>query len=480
MHSMESIKFQDPKLFTDLVTELKSIYAALPARDPSMPYLTRVQQITFFLETGPYLDALKKIIVTHTGLPVDSLVSLASTDPTAVYSVGFRHATHRNVKREQIALLSTLAKMSAVLDGDMGIVKDIDGLYDTLSITHIVISGALFCVGEYFPDCALSAENIAAVILHELGHAYDTVERWYRVGQICALSDSLIQYTGTEVTPQSVDNVLAACEIVGKKIPHKLPEVATLLDGLPGLREEIKTKSFTVSELLAIQGYVVGAIGIAAGTIGGVDVGYQPTMSTTRCVDRVRTTMERNADVYAMRMGAGVYLTQVLMKLRHYYINYKTPDVGSINTIAQTTSLFQNVSVWKTIESSVDMAPCQVSGQYDAELTRFKEQLHTLYGAFANAELPDTLKAQLSDQIKDISTLITKWSQRTDVKFRQMLFQGIRTFLTKGPLGFFLYRNQLDDRYSRLTTMSRDLVDNPLFYHGYLVDKVLENMSKRP
>lgn len=473
MDGLESIRFQDPSLFNALSAQLTIIKSGIPKNTPGTSFTDRCHQIAFQLDESPEIQVLVDIIHKHLGFLIEHIDVLSATTPSAVFVTGIMQPKYMSKTDREIDLLKTLTDIAKGLNGDTGevTVKDV-------GIRTVTLTSSMFCVGEYYGDCVLTPEDIAAVMLHELGHAYSCIA-YTQTGQILnGMSDQISRYIPKQITSTSVIQVLTDCLDMLKRLRAKNKQARDLITELPETIKKIRETAYTKPELYAIQSYVTGLVGIITATTATVGMTMTDNQSMVQCTDKIRSAWERSADDFAVRMGGGPHLVAALGKIQHFLNEYGEHDHDIVTSLMTHQTMLRNISIWKTMWDAMDLVPCMTSNGYEPLLLRWTEALHNLYGVFADSSVPANLKDSVVLQIRDMQKLIDGWKARSDVKYRQMLYDGLRILTLHGPLAFINYREVLSERYNNLISLSRDMIDNPLFYQGYVVDKILANMTK--
>ena len=475
---IESISLHNPEAFSHVSDIMQRVIDNLPPLKKGDLLIDRTQAVAFYLETGPLLQEITDTLNHYFGPYVTSVHVMASPMPSAEWSQAI------SLTKPTVSAASNKLTFQEVVSD---IAVNIDALNGTLDKTNssdiyqfkgfITLTAGLFIIGDFYPQGKLTAEEITGIIFHEMGHAYDFSVRYQQSAVSTGLADTLMQYTDSEPTVTSTLAVLKACDgLLTKKPVSKIPQAIAFKKDLTTAIHVLESSTETPRELGVLQSYVVRTTGMLVASttaVANTELIYHDVLT---CTNHIRGTQERAADTFAARMGAGAALNKALMKLA-LVVKLLPHDYRDLVTVTAGNTLIRQVSFWQLMADITNLTPSMTIGGYDNQLKRFSEIAKSLYGQFAQSTLPSELKAYYADQIETICEQTNAWKQRTDVKYREMLYHGLEILKAHGPVAFFTYTNQLEARYNRLQIYTKDLVDNPLFYQGYRLDKIAQNIA---
>ena len=127
------------------------------------------------------------------------------------------------------------------------------------------------------------------------------------------------------------------------------------------------------------------------------------------------------------------------------------------------------------LKATLDIGPSSVSMIYDAEDKRYLELLQSLYPLFKSTHMDDDLRDYYLQQVTDLKALLESWDMRKAVLYRMALHRGLILFAQYGYAPFLVFTHKLTSQYQTLQTLTRDFVDNPLFYQEKRLTKLSQN-----
>lgn len=345
----------------------------------------------------------------------------------------------------------------------------------------MTLNSGVFVIHLLYPTArALTPDEIAALILHELGHlVYMTIK-----------TGSFYEYNNlvTDIIPTgtiSVKDIQKACasliEFIDPMIdlitttvrPYEKTFADNLLGELSGLKAVVtathkgtlqpvpdinllNSKIHFVSEIVKIY----------------ISIFYSDLPETALFPTKITETIdEREADEFAVRNGAGaaqasldVYLTTYMEEvLPKDYAKTADKLTGVKYFLFSCALFFSNATYLKA---------CEVTTCYDFIAERLRQGLETAYPILKQSDLSDADRDYYLEQIADAKATIAAYNKIPYVKIRNTLHAFVSTMsdMARSPYTIFLHR--LGEQYGCLQQFTASLIRTVLSYHSARIDKL--------
>lgn len=388
-------------------------------------------------------------------------------------------------------------RLEAALDLKTGMVDP--KLKDVFHI-EICLAAELFTsVINFGPNVGFSAAEIAAIILHELGHGITFVENlrnaFYRATEARDSVRLLVANGGPETLVHLVTDTEQ--RVAQLKDPKRQQGYQKLLDTSTDAADGVHTEiaayialdmligqvimsglllcmapfflsgTFALGVINRLEKEVLAALAIGAGRGG-------KTSDIVNTLEQNASVSERIADEFVSRHGMGRPLAQALRKLSAY--TSATPI-----TAGKTLRAFLGMLTGMTsVASIVVPPPMAIPGAtpYDAPLKRLALLVENNMAIFKDPHLPKALRdrwiAETEGLLKEAALARkTIWPE----KARQFIWETLLRLSSAGSLTGMVVNANLQKDYAKLQDLTRHLIRNPLYFRAAQLQQKLDQQA---
>lgn len=363
--ALEAVKFQaEPVLFEAVTRSVKAIRAE-----------------NAYTATAPSVKALNDLIVRHTNLNL--LVSVDSSEDINASAflpdLSRSHPIITNVRRQRgnnrAALAILKQRDSKVLNGRVDLQKG--KVYGDLASVESVIEVTTGLL-DY---TAITHEEVAALILHEVGH------------------------------------ILTYCEYVHRSVTSNYALLA-VAEEVVGASEEKRIELIdATSKRFNIESDYLEPLK----TSQSKEVAY--SVLITRHIQKTRSELGANvydergcehlADQYATRMGGGAALVTGLAKMyRRHPSRYSTSRYIAFEGMKITLVALSTLALSPFLLVAMTMAYDPTQRIYDEPEARFRRIRNELVGGMKDRSLSDDRRAQLKKDLEMIDAAMSEYKDR--------------------------------------------------------------------
>jgi hypothetical protein len=373
-----------------------------------------------------------------------------------------------------------------------------------------------FCLNDFVgPEYAeeLTAEEIAAIMMHECGHAMTVIEHSADLYVTC----SRIRNDAVNIKKSgNIKDAKAFIKALDTKVLTKLVSVANAnelngIEDVKGVRESIlkvATMTGKLSELLNVtdKDRGEGSIAIAALMLPinavfsimhvlvliAVDIAILALQVITlvelekysyvdahgdggKASDRRNNKnnlflLERWADEFVSRHGYGEYLASALNKFRkasgalahasaEYALMYHDPWLNAVSLYSMAVNMY--ISFCRTIDVCTYLDPVNYENSYN----RFRRILQNSKGIFKEENLPDNCVYEWLAKCRDIEETMNKAKSVMDTDFGKAAINTLHNLFILEPVNFYqlIKDGKLDRDCSILENRLDDMRNNALF-----------------
>lgn len=474
--ALENIDAQSPAFFHDLSKLFQESMDTLPKNNGETSLQDRIQEALFHLNDIDFIKKLAAVIKHYLNITFSEIILEIDPIINAMCSVQFVAST----KKTDTGVL-VYAKYTDVVQEALRFLDRSNGRYSTPPdptkvIFNLHLAVAFFIINEYFPDVHFTAENIAAVILHELGHAYDFIERGYRQSTFNGLMDDLTLYDTTTITKEELIGVIQHSKLLLKKAATlQDKEIAYFIKALDGVEKMLASNTHPLNQ--TDMAYVANYINFLSSF--GTSLLYTLHLSERLSIKipetaEAHTVAERTADGFSARYGAASALLEALQKLHYLQLKYPRQILDLIPASHALGSIKEGLSFGQKLKETFNIIPTLPFGSYDPELKRFQEIINSLYPIFKSPKLSKNLRDYYLSEVEKCQFLIDSWENRATIKYREIIAKALSVLLRFGFAPFRLFTEDLSKQYRELQILTRSYIDNSLYYQSSRIDRLLD------
>lgn len=505
MYALENLKPNNFSFFNDLTEVFKDLLNKLYARPNVMETKEKVEA---FIKAGPWFEQIRKIIFKHTNITVELgfdysvrwVAMLNNVDPkTGVdleeYDKNFTNKEF--LKKDQASTVNYFIKTCADVAGAF---DQYSSQVDLKALPHYFSKGEgplMFLVfdpvmftKEGLKETPLTAAEIAATILHEIGHFYGMYIIMLFGTEAGITANGFSNYVETDPTLKSTITLVEDCLKIATSIPDKGKQTTQLVYELNKSLNDLHKDghTYTREKLMAIQWYATTLTGNISGAyiINTLMIYCSHTQRNFYpheiSLKRMVGIQERFADRYAAQMGAGKDLAKTFEKFYFYGQNIPQDQIETLYTGSLIVYWLINIGwycnplIWML--KLFDIAAFPGFSPHEKETQRIEDILKSLYSQFAKENIDPQVKKIYAQQIEFIRTTLEKIKKSDVYRLDEALSQGLRAVFTKGPIGAMMKSADFRARLNARLHTSHEALDNPGYYHGYLLDQIIAQTEK--
>ena len=341
---------------------------------------------------------------------------------------------------------------------------------------------SVFVANELHISEALSAREIAAIILHELGHGLTMLEhcadQYYRAD---AMKDTitLLQSSKNDNLKESLyENSKAYIENSQsgfiKDNKDKIDDILSALKNTHGgVIASAGTLFLTVLLILIIGSVIVTfsstllfgmLITFASGSFKQGNLGGKKTSDLVVTKTNI-SYVEHIADEFVSRHGLGDALSAALSKA---YIHHEEGQSRNIAT-ETLTSFYMGQMFLKTLsiyKAFFGGSIILMSYTYNPDLDRLKLLLENNMTVFKDLDMPKDMSEKYIKSTKELISTIDSYSSRTIVKVKDLFWGTMSRIITRHGLIDAITTGNVSADYDTLQKLTNGLIRNPLYFHA--------------
>ena len=301
-----------------------------------------------------------------------------------------------------------------------------------------------------------TAEELAALTLHEIGHMDNNIRSCYRIDARIQDASDIVNYINKSPDPTVVQAIIKSLNNSKYVDKSWAPVLKATTDYFksnktpndPYYFEAINVLSTLVTaELSNRNRYLIDSI-------------FLP-QSTTKALISHDVDSERSADEFASRSGAYASLVSVLKKLNDLdttksYMQYR---------LVSSVPIALLVSVLVRFSSVFDISAEDISFGYDPIIRRLELVVETAKHGFKdNDDLPKRILDDIKSQILEAEAYIAEAKSARHRRIRKALYEWKQNVSKFGRIVISPFQNRLSDDYDRLTDANRAIGRHSLYY----------------
>lgn len=319
---------------------------------------------------------------------------------------------------------------------------------------------------------APTAEEITAVILHELGHAITIIEHMGDVYYRSEEATNSITYLNEKASDKTLVETISNIKKSSLQLSQNEQKAVSDLN-------EAKSNIGKFSAIVAIvfAFFAINALWLTIYTRLGLSKLYSDiNKSFNKTSDVVVTKsnesyMERIADEFVSRHGLGKPLATILSRINiirdsgTQYTNLRDA-IENIGKVRTTLMSFSILLRFFSILFYVD------DGTYDPDWLRLEHLLSNNMVIFKDDKLDPELRNFFLKETKDLIELIDKFKSRNLFKTKQLIWGTIFKILSRASIVDSFSTAGLTHDYDQLQLLTNGLIKNKLFYQAARIKNI--------
>lgn len=347
---------------------------------------------------------------------------------------------------------------------------------------YVIVYPTCFMTEELFvtESGAITAEELAAVLVHELGHALTMIEHtadsFFRAD---AIKDSITRLTTIGYNPKKdkilTDNITPMIDKSGID-PNKVQKIKKSVEG--SLVGDLITGAVSIGVTLVaiflcqiiVQTFnflfAITTLQLRLDSISSKNFG------NTKTSDIVVTRsnygyVERLADEFVSRHGLGSALASSLSKMfRFHEIGIERGHSYLGQLILQQTKIFKDFMITPVSDF--------YGINYDREADRLSQLLENNMVIFKDENLPAEVRDYYIKDTMALIDVIKEYKSRSTVKIKDMFWGILFRIIERKSFVDALITANLSSDYDLLQRMTNGLIRNPMYYHSARLQALLD------
>jgi len=353
-------------------------------------------------------------------------------------------------------------------------VNDKTGSYNDLTRkairVHLCLCASLFDLHAFHPVVSdLTAGEIAAIAIHEIGHAVTLVEEMASFSYRTTVIRDTVRYMSEKATPKDVAEITAYLEkkIAGSRSAPLMAvqakqAIANLSRDNDDEDVDRNVKSFIVFDVL-VHLLISVYVNAAAQTV-------EPAVAGSRKISDLRNTTrnavmyERMADEFASRNGAGGDLSTALGKL------YKIQETGAIVLFAKYSAASRALyylGVAVATPFRILTPPfAALASPYESDRKRLIQIQQDLMSLFKDPDLPAEVRDDALANIQTIRSSLEQYDSNIVAGLRQFIWGTLLRMTSQSTLIGSITNGNVAGDYYHLLNSVEDLIRQPLYHQA--------------
>jgi hypothetical protein len=410
--------------------------------------------VLYHLNKMNYTTKLLAVIQQFMKTPITAVVLKKTAEP-GLYCVLRANNNISNYRKSKMTEGMAMSKLEYLYDDRKGEMREpLDASTESFKFA-ILINTGIWSIRNSKGDFYLTSGEIAASILHEVGHIDHFIRTAFRVQQQNLDASDIVDYISVSHDPvviRALIDTLKKSRQIGASWRPVLNQVETYFATSnntddPYYWEALSTLSVLVAAVQAgnnVRSY---------NDLIGVSSAYVRTHTQT--VDA-----ERSADEFSVRHGSYADLSSAMIKLNQL----AGPGFKAFYYQATGHELATTVSLMHTFKQIFGVSLEEIDGGYDPILRRVELMLETAKHAFRNQDLTSEEQADIKIQISQIEQYLIDMRKDNRRKVRMALKTWKSDIGKFGRLIKAPFETRLSKDYGRLQEATRALARNPLYY----------------
>ena len=435
-------------LANDLVTLCQRSHTALQNVDMGD------QLKTFSILKNMGFDTeLQTLVKKHMNIPIDRVIIVESALPN-MYCVLNATPEYKKTLKQRSKTAGMMMEEIKQYYNNREAVFDPDSDVKLPISFHLEIMTAMWAVRNDDHSFFFSPEELAAIILHELGHVDYFIRGWGRAHTQTIDAAEILDYT---LNSHNKDTIMAL--ITAVEASHYLDKSWKSI--LVATKDYFATTN-SFDNLLYWEALSTLAAVVAAETSSRNLIVFKKFDGDSAKLQNLlnSTDNERSADEFSARNGMYEHLVKGIIKL------YQLSDKYAHLLFRQETNNIAAglLALLSQFRSSFSIGAEDVSFGYDPIIRRLELVIQTAKHAFSDTNLPPKVKQDFYRQIQFSEQCIEEYRNSKPLVIRRALKQWKDNVGKFGRIIACPFQNRLVKDYSLLQDATRSLSRHPLYY----------------
>lgn len=341
--------------------------------------------------------------------------------------------------------------------------------YSTETVTHLYLYTTSF-MGEEIVKAnvvtPITPEEIAAVILHEIGHALTIIEHLANTYHRSEVATNTIKYLNERADDKTLSTVVEQLNASDKLVSDEAAKANGILATIKGSLSRFAPAIAVMAGCLYVVMVLVSALARLdeSGKYGILNSRFKKT-SDTVVTESNPGHMERIADEFVSRHGLGAPLATVLAKMSRYWESGHEHDTFA-ETVKALGMIKATLLSYKIVTNFLLSLICVADGTYDPDWLRLEHILQNNMVVFKDDKLPPEVRSYFLKETKTLIEVVEKFKSRNSFKLKQLIMGTIFRILSRSSIIDSFATASLSSDYDKLQLLTNGLVKNKLLYHA--------------
>ena len=485
--ALERIQFQqESKLFKDLTKTFQNVMDQIQKKYGDKEVVPFEIKDTLLKDKTD--EKLRKIFLKHLNLDIKTMIFTEDSHDAAVLST----MKNNDLLEKYITRIGMAEGQSPKFDGadDAAdtIVKELGQTVDAKTGKHmskstsevyqyrLILTAGFFKTAASYTDIhPFTAKEIAAIVLHEMGHAtlmpYDA-QQTFRSAHVIKdafeylRSDALSEDEKKNAATRVLERISKEYDVIDREhdndnVPHK-----NIANAYKNASKKLKDFSLTTGSTNRIIPVILGIalIHIISSIISSFINRYTGSnvLNDEGRSNKDRTSHERTADDFSVRHGAGVYLNSALIKMQEVVRFNKDTPTKDYNTL-----LFRAQNAIGTALKFIFIAFGEASMAYPYEniMKRTSRILEVNLAFFKEPNVPKDIQREWIENTKELQRQVKEFQNKPYMRAHAAAVHFLEAFSIDTLTNTVIDANLRKDM-DILQDATSGLIRNPLYFQS--------------
>ena len=360
------------------------------------------------------------------------------------------------------------------------------------TISKLIIADFYFIptwwvIPNLWPGYSVSADSIAAIILHELGHALNFYRDFGSIRKYNNVVSDLLPHVAKARTRKDYEEIFSIYDQITEDLKNKLKDANTYALNARDIKQAkdvIAAQTFLITECRKLLADTKDADLNTAKNLNAslyfasvliieyaihLNGWFSYPLTELRKTDTQYTHEERLADEFAVRNGAGSALSSALLLLTTLGEKYKNKPISTFRMIPVIKQVADFMAYLGTV---TDVSSTVVCTTYDPPVERLRQIVKSSMGAIKDKSLDVAARDFYADQIKATQAILDEYANADTTKARQKFADLTGAVFTVAFIPLMIMLKRLGSQYHCLQDWTDNLIRNELAYHSARIDKL--------
>lgn len=481
-------------LFNELSELCQSVFDNLPDDINTQSHSDAIDSAYDAMKAAEFAKRLCAIVNKHLNLKIKTVEIMKGTYLNAAMGFGLDIPKGNNPAQifvsnvPQYSIVNILQYVSqlSTTQKDDGSIDPSDAM-EKIMIVNFYFIPTWWCVPNLWPGYSVSADSIAAVILHEIGHALNFYRDFGRIRKYNDVVTDVIPHVTKARTRKDYEEILDVIEKITVDLEERVRNAAKeglSKSDLAGVQFTIKAQRYLVEQQhknlknakdedieksKEFGAFMYFATMLVVDYATNINGWFSMPSTELMRTDTQMTYEERLADEFAARNGAGSALSAGLTLMFTLGEKYDSAPISKLRMMPVIGSF---IDFMKYLNTVTDISATIVSSTYDPPIERLRQIVKTSMGAIKDKSLDAKARDYYVQQIKEAQAFLDEYANSDTSKAREK-FASLATAVFSVPfIPLLLLLKRMGGQYHGLQDWTDNLIRNELAFQSARIDKL--------